>query len=154
MTRTVPTAFPGIADIGVLVPVGVHFDDLDAMGMLHNSRHQVLVERAWAAYWQGQGLGGESGVEGDGFNVVKVFTITYEAPVTSPGKYAVHLWTERIGATSVTAGFRLCSSAGEVTYARGSRTLVCIDRVTFRPTSWSDRARDLALRIQAPESGG
>ena len=31
---------------GVVVPVDVHFDDLDAMGVLHNARYAVLVERA------------------------------------------------------------------------------------------------------------
>ncbi|GAA4988688.1 hypothetical protein GCM10025734_14500 [Kitasatospora paranensis] len=44
-------------DIGVLVPVDVHFDDLDLMGMLHNSRYQVRVERAWVEFCRGQGFG-------------------------------------------------------------------------------------------------
>ncbi|MEQ4720536.1 hypothetical protein [Nonomuraea sp. B19D2] len=30
----------------------MHFDDLDAMGLLHNSRYSLLVERAIGAYWQ------------------------------------------------------------------------------------------------------
>jgi acyl-CoA thioester hydrolase len=71
---------PG-TDIGVLIPMDVHFDDLDPMGMLHNSRYQVWVERAWVEFGRGRGLGGASGFEGDGFQVVKAFTITYEVPV-------------------------------------------------------------------------
>src|SRR5687768_15399103 len=36
---------------GVFEPVQVYFDDLDAMGLLHNSRYALLVERAIGAYW-------------------------------------------------------------------------------------------------------
>lgn len=31
---------------GKLIPVTVHFDDLDALGLLHNARYPLLVERA------------------------------------------------------------------------------------------------------------
>ncbi|MFC7467033.1 hypothetical protein ACFQVA_04470 [Actinomadura keratinilytica] len=40
---------------GILVPVEVHFDDLDALGLLHNARYPLLVERAWGAHWAGLG---------------------------------------------------------------------------------------------------
>jgi hypothetical protein len=35
----------------VIEPVDVHFDDLDAMGVVHNGRYVLLLERALAAYW-------------------------------------------------------------------------------------------------------
>ncbi|MER5571891.1 hypothetical protein ABT083_37905 [Streptomyces goshikiensis] len=50
-------------DVGFLAPVDVHFDDLDPMGMLHNSQYQVWVERAWLQFARGQGLGGASAEE-------------------------------------------------------------------------------------------
>ena len=36
---------------GVIEPVMVHFEDLDAMGVVHNGRYVLLLERALAAYW-------------------------------------------------------------------------------------------------------
>ncbi|MFE6199164.1 acyl-CoA thioesterase [Streptomyces sp. NPDC057838] len=138
------------AGVGLLLPAEVHFDDLDAMGLLHNSRYQVLVERAWIAFWYARGFGGTNGLENDAFNVVKAFTITYEAPLSAPGAYAVHLWIDRLGSTSATAAYRVCSSDGGTTYAHGTRTAVRLDRTTFLPTPWSDRARGVASEIMAP----
>ncbi|MYS20123.1 acyl-CoA thioester hydrolase [Streptomyces sp. DvalAA-14] len=135
--------------IGVLVPVIIYFDDMDPLGMLHNSRYQVLVERAWGTFWIERGFGGGKGLEGDSFNVVKAFTITYDVPVAMFGDYTVHLWVERLGTTSATAGFRLASADGVTTYAHGSRTVVRLDTTTLLPTPWSDRAREVAGTIQA-----
>ena len=41
---------------GRLVPVTVHFDDLDALGLLHNARYPLMVERAWTELWQEHGF--------------------------------------------------------------------------------------------------
>ncbi|MFJ8546871.1 acyl-CoA thioesterase [Streptomyces sp. NPDC093586] len=138
------------AAVGTLVPVEVHFDELDAMGVLHNGRYQLLVERAWATFWYRRGFGGADGLENDAFNVVKAFTITYDTPVSAPGTYAVNLWIDRLGSTSATAGYRVCSADGETTYAHGTRTVIRLDRTTFLPTPWSDRARGVAREIMVP----
>ncbi|WP_408647552.1 acyl-CoA thioesterase [Streptomyces geranii] len=128
---------------GQLMPVTVHFDDLDSLGMLHNARYPLLVERAWNELWQGHGFGfdGDWAAAGDFCNVVRELQISYEAPVGRPGPYAVHLWLERLGTTGLTYGFRFCSADGEVTYARGTRVLVRLDAGTLRPTPWSERFR-------------
>jgi len=140
-------------DVGVLIPVDVHFDDLDPMGMLHNSRYQVWVERAWGEFGRGQGLGGASGFEDDGFHVVKAFTITYDVPVTMGiGQCAVHLWMDHVGNTSATIGYRVCSDEGRTTHAHGTRTFVRLDSTTLRPTPWSDRAREVSRTIGLPKS--
>jgi acyl-CoA thioester hydrolase len=141
----------GSVDYGVLMPVEVHFDDLDAFGMLHNSRYQVMVERGWAAYWLGQGLGGESGRDGDAFGVVKQFEVVFDMPVTRPGAYGVHFWVERVGRTSAVAGYRLCSLDGSVTYAHGTRTIVRLDPASLRPAPWSDEVRDLVQVVMKPQ---
>jgi acyl-CoA thioester hydrolase len=39
-----------------LIPVTVHFDDLDALGMLHNARYPLIVERAWTELWEARGV--------------------------------------------------------------------------------------------------
>ncbi|MFH8570980.1 acyl-CoA thioesterase [Streptomyces sp. NPDC017993] len=139
---------------GQLVPVTVHFDDLDALGMLHNSRYPLMVERAWAEYWHAQGFGfdGDWEAAGDMCNVIKEMHVSYERPVTRPGRYAAHLWVERLGRTGLTYGFRLCSVDGGETYARGHRVLVRVDPQALRPTPWSDRARAIAADLLRPEA--
>ncbi|MCX4579036.1 MULTISPECIES: thioesterase family protein [unclassified Streptomyces] len=151
MTETVPAVSMATANMGVLIPLSVHFDDLDPMGMLHNTRYQALVERAWVAFWRKHGLISEKGPEGDSFNVVKAFTITYNRPIVMFGEYAVHLWIERMGATSATAGYRVCSADGETTYAYGSRTAVRLDPTTLSPTPWSEKVRKTARLLQGPQ---
>ncbi|MFD6299694.1 acyl-CoA thioesterase [Streptomyces sp. NPDC060235] len=128
---------------GRLLPVTVHFDDLDALGLLHNARYPVLVERAWTALWSELGFGfdGDWEAAGDACNAVKELRITYDAPVVRPGAYAVHLWLERLGTTGLTYGFRFCSDDGAVTYAHGTRVLVRLDATTLRPAPWSDAFR-------------
>ncbi|MFJ7001477.1 acyl-CoA thioesterase [Streptomyces albidoflavus] len=134
---------------GILVPVEVHFDDLDALGLLHNARYPLLVERAWGAHWAGLGHGyaGDWHAAGDACNAVKEFRITYERPVTRTGGYAVHLWLERLGRTGLTYGFRLCSADGTVntvTHASGHRVLVRLDPDTMRPAPWTEAFRNAA----------
>jgi hypothetical protein len=70
--------------------------------------------------------------------------------VTSSGQFAVHLWMERLGATSATAGYRVCATDGLLTHGHGTRTVVRLDRTTLRPTRWSDRIRELSDRIAGP----
>lgn len=151
MAGTSPTVdTPGL-DVGVLMPVVVHFDDLDPMGLLHNGHYQVLVERAWGWFWRDKGIGGKTGLEGDGFNVAKTFDITYDLPVSEIGEYAVRLWMKRLGTTSATAGYRVCSADGKTTYAHGTRTVVRLDSATLTPTPWSERVWEVARTIGLPE---
>ncbi|MFF3256085.1 acyl-CoA thioesterase [Actinacidiphila glaucinigra] len=137
-------------DFGHLIPVVVHFDDLDAYGVLHNSRYQVMVERAWSAFWSEQGFG-VTDRKDDAFHFVKQFEAVFNEPVTRSGTYAVHLWIERLGNTSMVAGYRLCSSDGATTKAYGTRSVVRIDPTSLRPIPWSDRARKIATTIMRPE---
>ena len=80
------TIVPALAH-GRLIPVTVHFDDLDALGLLHNARYPLMVERAWAELFQGYGFSfeGDWAAAGDACNAVKELRISYEAPVTRPG---------------------------------------------------------------------
>ncbi|MFC9631935.1 acyl-CoA thioesterase [Streptomyces mirabilis] len=148
MTAEAPAA-PALS-YGRLLPVTVHFDDLDALGLLHNARYPVMVERAWTALWNDQGFlafEGDWGAAGDFCNAVKELRISYEAPINRPGEYAVHLWLERLGNTGLTYGFRFCSADGALTYAHGTRVLVRLDAATLRPTPWSDRFRAVGREL-------
>ncbi|BFO19832.1 hotdog domain-containing protein [Streptomyces sp. KM77-8] len=137
---------------GRLIPVTVHFDDLDALGLLHNARYPLLVERAWTELWQEKGFRfeGDWAAAGDACNAVRELRIGYEAPVTRTGTYAVQLWLERLGRTGLTYGFRFCSEDGTVTYARGSRVLVRLDAATLRPAPWSEAFRDAGRELLRP----
>ncbi|MGW2636673.1 acyl-CoA thioesterase [Streptomyces sp. NPDC001348] len=150
MTAEAPPV-PALA-YGRLIPVAVHFDDLDALGLLHNARYPLLVERAWTELWHTYGVRfeGDWAAAGDACNAVKELRITYEAPVASPGGYAVHLWLERLGTTGLTYGFRFCSADGAVTYAHGTRVLVRLDAATLRPTAWSEAFRTAGRELLRP----
>ncbi|MFI1420712.1 acyl-CoA thioesterase [Streptomyces sp. NPDC020731] len=152
MTAEAPLA-PALLH-GRLIPVAVHFDDLDALGLLHNARYPLLVERAWTELWQEKGVrfDGDWVAAGDACNAVRELRIGYEAPVTRAGTYAVHLWLERLGTTGLTYGFRFCSEDGAVTYARGSRVLVRLDATTLRPAPWSETFRDGARELLLPDA--
>ncbi|GHB63836.1 thioesterase [Streptomyces viridiviolaceus] len=151
MTAEAPAA-PTLS-YGRLVPVTVHFDDLDALGLLHNARYPVMVERAWAELWTEHGFRfeGDWAAAGDACNAVKELRITYEAPVTRPGAYAVHLWLERLGTTGLTYGFRFCSADGSTTYAQGTRVLVRLDSATMRPAPWSEAFRGAGRELLRSE---
>nr|BFD85961.1 hotdog domain-containing protein [Streptomyces sp. Xyl84] len=150
MTAEAPAA-PALS-YGRLIPVTVHFDDLDALGLLHNARYPLMVERAWAGLWHEHGFRfeGDWVAAGDACNAVKELRITYEAPVTRPGGYAVHLWLERLGTTGLTYGFRFCSADGALTYAHGSRVLVRLDPATLRPAPWSEEFRAAGQELLRP----
>jgi acyl-CoA thioester hydrolase len=137
---------------GRLIPVTVHFDDLDALGLLHNARYPLMAERAWTELWREKGIRfeGDWADAGDACNAVKELRISYEVPVTRPGGYAVHLWLERLGTTGLTYGFRFCSADGAVTYAHGTRVLVRLDAGTLRPAPWSDAFRAAGRELLRP----
>ncbi|WP_329455426.1 acyl-CoA thioesterase [Streptomyces sp. NBC_01497] len=142
------------ADYGFLEPQTVHFDDLDGFGMLHNSHYAVLAERAWVAYWQRREVAFSRDWEllDDGYNVAKELLVGFDLPIGRPGTYGVHAWVERLGRTSLTYGFRVCSEDASLTYAHGHRTVVRLERTTLRPTEWSGRVRELCQDLGRPAS--
>jgi acyl-CoA thioester hydrolase len=146
-----PTISGAVVEYGFFAPVSVYLDDLDLMGMLHNSRFTVLGERAFVAYWRDNGVfvSKDWDLLNDGFMVVKEQRVSYEFPVKA-GEYGIHGWVERIGRTSMTFGFRFCSADGTLTYAHGSRTNVRIDRQTLRPSECSDEARRVNEKLLRP----
>jgi acyl-CoA thioester hydrolase len=90
MTAAVATALT--IDYGHVELLPVHFDDLDPMGMIHNARHALLIERAVATFWRHHGHTFSDGrpTTADAFNVVKESTICYRAPIRGPGDVVVH----------------------------------------------------------------
>lgn len=122
----------------------IHFDELDAMQMLHNSRFAAHVERAITSFYATTGKKWEIDISNnpDQFHVVRDLRIEYLNPMIGPGKMRIDVWVERIGNTSCVYGFICSSEDGSVPYARGERTIVKIDPATYRPTPWTPFFRD------------
>ncbi|MFI5839382.1 acyl-CoA thioesterase [Catenuloplanes sp. NPDC051500] len=134
---------------GVTIPVTIHFDDLDAQGILHNARYGVLFERALLAWWgeRGWSYAGGRPTRPDAFNVIREYSITFHAPIAGTGRAAVHLWLEKIGTTSADYRFRFLSEDGTVVHAEGRRVNVRLDPATMRPAPWSDDARTVVKEL-------
>ncbi|WP_067134165.1 acyl-CoA thioesterase [Microtetraspora malaysiensis] len=131
---------------GVHEPVQVHFDDLDAMGLLHNSRYALLVERAIGAYWQRLGWAPDPvrSAFKDVFLAVREFKVTYHVPIAGAGEPLVHFWMDRMGRTSGVYHFRVLSADRTVVHAEGYRVNVNLDPATLRPAPFSDELRTAA----------
>jgi acyl-CoA thioester hydrolase len=150
MTSTAATT--PVVPWGHAAPTPVHFDDLDAMGMVHNARYALLVERAITTWWAGHGVSFAGGrpTGPDAFNAVREFAISYHRPVLGTGEVVVHFWIERLGRTSADYHFRVLSSDGATVHAEGRRLAVRIDPATMRPAPWSDQGRMLAAALVRP----
>jgi acyl-CoA thioester hydrolase len=147
MTTTTAEAIP--VPYGYAAPTHVYIDDLDAMGLLHNARYAVLLERTITTWWEKHGVSFAGGrpTTPDVFSAVRDFSITYHAPVRGTGAITVHFWVERVGTTSIEYRFRMTSLNGETVYAEGSRLHVRIDPATLKPAAWTDHGRELAATI-------
>jgi len=131
--------------------VMVYFDDLDAMGVVHNGRYATLFERALAAYWALAGWTYDPDHRrfAEVLFVVKEFAITYHVPISRTGAVQVQLWLDHLGTTSVVYGFRVVSDDGTVIHAKGRRVQVRLDPATLRPAPLSAELRNACL-LESP----
>lgn len=134
------------ATTGHIQPVDIHFDDLDAMGVVHNARYAVLLERVLTSYWLKRGWSADPSQSKfeDTFLAVREFTVTYHAPITSVGTAAIHFWIDRLGRTSVVYGFQVLAADRSTVHAEGTRVQVRIDPGTFLPAPISPELRSAA----------
>lgn len=135
---------------GVIEPVMVHFEDLDALGVVHNARYVLLLERALAAYWTRAGWAFDPAAPrfSEVFFVVREFLISYHVPITRVGPVQVQLWLDRLGDTSAVYGFRVLSPDGTVTHAEGRRVQVRLDPATLRPAAIGPELREACRPLQ------
>lgn len=140
------------AEFGHVEHVTVHFDDLDALGILHNARYAVLLERALTPYWAERGVSFQAGRQSapDVFHAVREFTITYRVPITGTGPVAVHFWLEHFGTSSAEYAYQFRSLDGRVVHAEGRRAIVRLDPATLRPAPWTETARAVAATLLRP----
>lgn len=121
----------------------VHFDELDALGMLHNARYPLLLERASSAFFEANGWQWERdpALNPDAHHVVREQAVRYLAPVFGTSDLAVEMWTERLGDTSAALAFEVRSVDGTVVHARAQRVIVKLDPATYLPSAWTPRLR-------------
>ncbi len=131
-------------------PVQVHFDDLDVMGLLHNSRYALLVERAMSGFWLSKGWTPDPATSAfpDVFLVVKEYAVTFNVPIAGATTPLVDIWIDRIGRTSVAYGFQILSTDRSVVHAEGRRVNVNLDPRTLRPMPFSDETRAVAAELE------
>jgi acyl-CoA thioester hydrolase len=129
----------------------VFFDELDPMGVLHNSRYSVHVERAVGAFYESQGFRWEASIEDnpDKFHVVRRFEVDLERPYSGTGPLHVDLWLDHFGRTSIRYGFACVADDGQP-YASGLRLVVKLDPATFRPVEWTQRWREAHVSALPP----
>jgi acyl-CoA thioester hydrolase len=134
---------------GDVVRMPVHFDDLDAMGILHNARYGVLMERALVHWWTERGVYFSNGrlTTPDAFNAVREYAITFHQPVRGTGEISVHFWLESMGTTSADYRFRVTSTDGSTVFAEGRRVNVRLDPATMRPAPWTEQGRAIGAAL-------
>ena len=120
----------------------VFFDEMDPLGVMHNSRFAVHVERAQSALFEHLGYGWTdlSQRHEDIVYVVRDMAMEFTAPVSSPGVMRVEVVALRLGRTSATWGYRC--TCGDVPVANGTRVVVKVDG-SARPVPWTDSFRTL-----------
>jgi acyl-CoA thioester hydrolase len=132
----------------------VHFDELDAMRMLHNARFPAHVERAVGAWFAATGNRWhlDPSDNPDQFHVVRDLHVEYLTPFLGPGTMRIDIWVEELGKTSCVYGFLCSSEDGRIPYARGERTVVKIDPQSHRPAPWTEAflEQQNALRKDLP----
>ncbi|WP_240197632.1 acyl-CoA thioesterase [Nonomuraea lactucae] len=135
-------------------PVQIHLDDLDVLGMLHNSRYSLLVERAISAFWAEQGWSIDPAVSRfkDVCVAVREFKITYHAPIAGAGEVLVDFWLDRMGRTSGVYGFSVLSPDRSVRHADGYRVNVNLDPATLRPAPFTSEVRAAAAQLRRTPS--
>ena len=140
---------------GYVAPFTVHFDDLDPMGIVHNSRYAVFLERALSQWWGERGVSFAGGRPSspDAVHAVAEYSISYRSPVRGTGEIGVHVWIESLGESSAVYRFRIMSVDGETVHAEGHRVNVKLDPQTLRPAPWSEDARRTAEPLLAVGAG-
>ena len=138
-----------IVKYGHLETSFVYYDDLDAMGILHNARYAVLLERALGAFWTRHGYTFADGVytQPDACVAVAEFSIKYRAPVRGSGEIGIHFWLDVLSDSSAVYGFRVLSADGATVHAEGRRVHIRLDPATLRPTSWTPACRHVAQTL-------
>jgi acyl-CoA thioester hydrolase len=121
----------------------VHFDEFDALGILHHSRYFHHLERAQQALFQHL-LGVpdfNADRDEDIYVVVRGLEARFREPVRRPGEYAVFYRSPRVRAAGLALDFAFAGLDGKIVYCSGRRTVCKLSGQTHRPAEWSPKFR-------------
>lgn len=121
----------------------VYFDDLDALGLLHNVRFLLFAERARGEWLTGLGfrLLDAAHVNPDNSHVVAEHKVVYLEPVRNEQDVLIELLPTHLGRTSLVVSARVSSRTGGIVHAVMNTRIVRVDAVTYRPCPWTDHFR-------------
>jgi acyl-CoA thioester hydrolase len=139
--------------VGVYETVSVHFEDLDAYGMVHHNKYPFLFERAFNSYLIRKGFpfGRGSGSPVEMVQVVRSMQLTYDVPITRLGEVQVQFWLEHVGRTSFTYEFVILSADRATVHASGTRAMVNLDVGTLRPAPLTWDLLDFSRPLMSDE---
>lgn len=121
----------------------VHFDELDALGVLHHTRYLIHLERAQQKFFEHLLGVDDFNVERDEDIYVVVHSVEarFREPLRNPGKINIEYQIDRIRSGGVTMSFGITSPASGATYCTGLRTVCKLSTDTHEPTTWTPKFR-------------
>ena len=136
--------FPGVPSLSILMTTftylsDVHFDELDALGVLHHTRYLLHLERAQQKFFE-QLLGVDdfnTDRDEDIYVVVHGIEARFRQPLRNPGRIAVDYTIDRIRSGGVTMAFTIRHPEHGTVYCDGLRTVCKLSAKTHQPTPWT-----------------
>ena len=121
----------------------VHFDELDALGLLHHTRYLLHLERAQQKFFE-KLLGVDDfnmDRDEDIYVVVHGLEARFRQAVSNPGLIAIDYTIGRIRSGGVTMSFTIRHPEEGTVYCEGTRTLCKLSPKSHQPTPWTPSFR-------------
>lgn len=121
----------------------VHFDELDALGVLHHTRYLLHLERAQQKFFEHLLQVPDFNAERDEdiYVVVHSLEARFREALRNPGKITVEYEIDRIRSGGVTMAFRILGVDNGAIYCTGLRTVCKLSAETHQPTTWTPKFR-------------
>lgn len=149
-----PAAVPGV----FVYETRAHFDELDALWVLHHSRFLLKLERAQQAFFDAlmRPEAFDPQRYPDLYVVVRRVEADYLVPVKGVVPFRVLLRVERLREAALTVAWAFATPDHATVYARGRRTVCKLSLTTHAPAGWSPAFRAAfepwAAAGQSPEA--
>jgi acyl-CoA thioester hydrolase len=122
----------------------VHFDELDALGVLHHTRYLIHLERAQQKFFEHLLGVDDFNAERDEDIYVVVHSVEarFREPLRNPGEIMIEYQIDRIRSGGVTMSFTITNPETDATYCTGLRTVCKLSAETHQPMTWTVKFRD------------
>jgi acyl-CoA thioester hydrolase len=136
------------ADFRFSYPKRVRFAEVDAQGVVFNSRYLEYFDIGLVEYWRAVGLYSGPGLAGGPEMHVAKALVEYRAPILLDEMVAICIRCARIGSSSMTFAFELHTGDGDDLRATGEEVHVHVTEVRGRP---QPLPADVVARFEAYE---